>query len=173
MVVYARALGLARTGDISGAQAEIDRLRAAREAPLPLSKYWADQIEVQRLAATAMIARAQGRDGDAITALQAAADMDASMDKNNVTPGAIAPTRELLGDLLLELGKRKDALGAYETSLVADPNRFRSLYGAARAADRAGDAVKAKVYYTQIVALGSHADTPRPELAEARAYLEH
>ncbi len=173
MVTYARALGAARTGDIAAAQAEIDHLRAAREKVLATSRYWSDQIEVQRLAATAMVARAQQRDDEAVAGLRAAADLDASMDKNNVTPGPIVPTRELLADVLLELNKPADALKTYELSLAADPNRLRSIYGAAKAADRTGDTTKAKAYYQQLVLLGSHADTDRPELAEAKAYLEH
>ena len=170
MVTYARALGAARTGNIAGAQIEIDRLRAMRETVLATSKYWADQIEVQRLAAMAMLARAQGKDAAAVADLRSAAELDTSMDKNNVTPGAVVPTRELLGDLLLELNQPADALNAYELALAVDPNRFRSVYGAAKAADRAGDPAKAKTYYRQLALLGSHADTKRPELVEAQVY---
>ncbi|HSU04203.1 MAG TPA: hypothetical protein VLI93_01400 [Acetobacteraceae bacterium] len=172
MITYARALGEARTGDLKGAETEIAQLQSGRDALIEKNKYWSDQMEVQRRAASAMLARAQSRNDEALAMLQSAADLDASMDKQSVTPGAIVPTRELLGDLLLELDQPAKALAAYELSLTADPNRFRSVYGAAKAADRSGDRVKAKTYYEQLAMLGSHADTQRPELVEAKAYLE-
>ena len=76
-----------------------------------------------------------------------------------------------VGDLLLEVNQPAQALIAYEQTLSTDPNRFRSVYGAAKAADRAGDSARAKAYYQQLAVLGSHADTEKPELAEAKAYL--
>jgi hypothetical protein len=93
------------------------------------------------------------------------------MDKHPVTPGGLLPMRELLGDLLLELDRPALALPEYERTLASEPNRFRSLYGAGKAAERSGDAAKAKGYYVQLAALGSHADTERPELAEAKAFI--
>ena len=171
MITYARALGAARTGDVAGAQAEIGRLQAAHDAVISRNKYWADQIEVQVLAATSMLARAQGRDEEAIALLGQAADLEASMDKHPVTPGGIAPARELLGDLLLELNQPARALMAYEASLGADPNRFRSVYGAAKAADRAGEPARAKAYFGQLALLARAADTERPEIVEAKTYL--
>jgi len=88
-----------------------------------------------------------------------------------VTPGSIAPTRELLGDLLLELNRPAQALSAYEQTLATDPNRLRSVYGAAKAAASAGDSATAKTYYEQLVLLEGHADSETPEVAEAKAYL--
>jgi tetratricopeptide (TPR) repeat protein len=170
MITYARALGDARTGDLSGATNEIAHLQAARDALIEKNKYWSDQVEVQRRAASAELAHVQGHNDEAVAGLQSAADLEASMDKHPVTPGAIVPTRELLGDLLLELDQPAKALAAYELSLESDPNRFRSVYGAANAADRSGDRAKAKAYYQQLASLGSHADTGKPELLEARAY---
>jgi hypothetical protein len=70
------------------------------------------------------------------------------------------------------LNQPSQALAAYELSLTTDPNRFRSIYGAAKSADRSGDTVRAKAYFQQLAMLGGHADTQRPELAEAKAYLE-
>jgi Tfp pilus assembly protein PilF len=63
------------------------------------------------------------------------------------------------------------ALSEYEQSLTKDPNRFRSVYGAAKAAERSGDAAKAKAYYHELAALGRNADSDRAELVEAKAYL--
>ena len=93
------------------------------------------------------------------------------MDKHPVTPAPVVPARELLGDLLLDLNRPADALKEYEATLVAEPNRFRSLYGAARAAERAGDAARARMNYTVLVGLCGNADTERPEMREAKAFL--
>ena len=172
MVTFSRALGAARTGDLSAAQAEIDRLGSARDAISQKDKYWADQIEVQRQAAVAILAHVRGKEEDALAAMQSAAKLEAMMDKHPVTPSPIVPARELLGDLLLEMDQPTQALNEYEQSLTKDPNRFRSVYGAAKAAERAGDAAKAKAYYHQLAALGSNADGDRSELTEAKAYLQ-
>ena len=172
MIAFSRALGAARTGDFGGAQAEIDRLGSARDAASQKDKYWADQIEVQRQAAAAILAHVRGKDEEALTDMQSAAKLEATMDKHPVTPSPVVPMRELLGDLLLEMNQPTQALSEYEQSLTKDPNRFRSVYGAAKAAERAGDAAKAKAYYQQLAALGSNADGDRPELTEAKAYLQ-
>ena len=171
MISYARALGAARTGDVAGARMEIEHLQSAHDALVARNKYWADQIEVQRLAAVSMLSHAQGRDADALSELTQASDLEASMEKNPVTPGGIVPARELLGDLLLELDRPAQALKAYEQTLATDPNRLRSVYGAAKAAASAGDAAAAKTYYQQLVFLESHADGETPEVAEAKAYF--
>jgi hypothetical protein len=171
MVTFARALGAARTGDLAAAQAEISHREAARDATK--DKYWAAQIEVQRQAAAAMLAHARGKDEEALAGMRAAAELEGSMEKHPVTPGAIVPMRELLGDLLIEVNRPAQALLEYERSLTADPRRLRSLYGAAKAAERAGEPTKAKVYYQQLSALGSNADTDRPELIEAKNYLQN
>src|SRR6516162_4383884 len=172
MIAFSRALGAARTGDFGGAQAEIDRLGSARDAASQKDKYWADQIEVQRQAAAAILAHVRGKDEEALTDMQSAAKLEATMDKHPVTPSPVVPMRELLGDLLLEINQPTQALSEYEASLTKDPNRFRSVYGAAKAAERAGDAAKAKTYYQQLAALGSNGDGDRPELTEAKAYLQ-
>jgi tetratricopeptide (TPR) repeat protein len=171
MVTFSRALGAARTGDFGGAQAEIDRLASARDASSQKDKYWADQIEVQRQAAVAILAHARGQDEEALAELENAAKLEATMDKSPVTPSPIIPMRELLGDLLLEMNQPAQALSEYEQSLTKDPNRFRSVYGAAKAAEHSGDAAKAKAYYQKLAALGRNAESDRPELAEAKAYL--
>jgi len=133
--------------------------------------YWADQVEVQRRAAAAFVARAKGNTAEALTLLRSAADLEATMEKHPVTPAPIVPARELLGDLLLEVNRPADALKEFETTLVTEPNRFRSLFGAARAAQLAGDQARARSFYTTLVNLCGNADTERPELREAKAFL--
>lgn len=169
---YTRALGAARTGDQSGAEREIARLRALEDKLIASKdKYWADQVEVQRLAAAGMAKRAQGDDAEAIKLVRAAADLETGMDKHPVTPAAILPARELLADVLLELDRPAEALAEYQRSLAAEPKRFRSLLGAARASERLEAPAKARDYYTQLVAQCDKADTERRELTEAKAFL--
>jgi tetratricopeptide (TPR) repeat protein len=163
-VAFTRALGAARTGDVALAGREVQELHSLKDALVAAgNKYWADQVEVQRQAASAALARAEGRDEEALRLMRSAADLEGSMDKHPVTPSPVAPARELLGELLLELGRPGDALAEFERSLGTDPNRFRSLYGAARAAERMGDPAKAHGYYERVVALCGQADTERPE----------
>ena len=171
MINFARALGKAHTQDLTGAKAEIDKLAATRDTLKAKDKYWSDQVEAQRRAAVAILAQAEGRYDEAIRELRAAADLEDSMDKHPVTPGGIAPLRELLGDLLLDLRQPAAALTDYERLLTSTPNRLRTLYGAAKSADAAGDRAKAKQYFQRLAGLGSKADAPRPELKEATAYI--
>ena len=101
---------------------------------------------------------------------RAAAQLEEKTGKHPVTPGAPLPARELLGDMLLEMGQPAEALAAYEASLREAPNRFNSLYGAARAAERSQHTARARELYAALLAQ-CVADSPRPELAEARSNL--
>jgi tetratricopeptide (TPR) repeat protein len=132
--------------------------------------YWAKQVEVQRLAASGILARAQGDNQKAVELVRAAADLDASMDKHPATPAEVVPAREVLADLLLELNDPAAALKEYQQTVSAERNRFRSLVGVARAAKQTGDTTKAREAYEKLVALAS-ADSDRPELAEAKAFV--
>ncbi len=172
MVTYARALGAAHSGRIDEAKAELAKLQSVPNAlSLTKSSYWTDQVEVQRRSVSAALAEAEGRNGDALSLMRSAADLEAVSDKNNVTPGSIAPARELLGDMLLDMGQPALALTEYERSLGTDPNRYRAIAGAARAAAQAGDTAKAKNYYRSLQQLCASADTVRPEIASAKQYL--
>jgi len=171
MISYTRALGMARTGNIAGAETEVAKLQSLKQK-LDQAKddYWAKQVEVQRLAASGILAYAKGDDKQAVELVRAAAELDATMDKHPATPAEVMPARELLADLLLELNDPAAALKEYEMSLRTDRNRFRSLLGMARAAKQSGDAAKAREAYGKLVTLAS-TDTDRPELAEAKAFL--
>jgi tetratricopeptide (TPR) repeat protein len=172
LVTFTRALGMARTGDVAGAEKEVDRLASLRDSlGHAKNKYWADQVEVQRRAALGIVARARGNSQEALNSLRSAVDLESSMDKHPVTPAPVVPARELLGDLLLELNQPKEALAEFEGTLAAEPNRFRSLFGAAHAAELSGDTGKARAFYTKLVALCDRADTERPEIKQAKAYL--
>ena len=170
---FTHALGAARTGASDAAATAIAKLAAMREGLAEAKNtYWANQVEVQRQAASAMMSHMQGKDGDALELMRAAATLEASMDKHPATPGAVVPARELLADLLLELNRPADALKEYEATLATEPNRFRSLFGAAQAAERAGDTARARTYYERLLTMTAAADTPRPELQLAQAFIE-
>lgn len=151
---FARAVGHARSGEPAQARADVERLRQLRQNLLDAKNaYWAGQVDVEIRAAEGWIARAEGRNDEAEASLTAAADLEDSTDKSPVTPGAILPAREMLGDLLLELNQPQKALDSYERSLKDSPNRLNGLSGAARAAQSAGDVAKARGYYAQLARL--------------------
>jgi hypothetical protein len=170
--VFARALGAARSGDAAEARRRIERLRALN-ATLTERKlgYWAEQTEVQAKVATAWALKAEGKDADALAAMRAAADHEDATEKHVVTPGPIMPARELLGDMLMELGRPAEALAQYEASLAKEPNRFRGLYGAALAAESSGDKARARAHYAKLAAMCAGSESARPELARARQAL--
>jgi hypothetical protein len=172
IVWFARGLGAGRTGDLKSAHNALDRLDAIHQGLAQAKNdYWGAGVEVQRLAVAAFVARMEKKDAEAERLMRSAAELEDSLEKHAVTPGAVLPARELYGDLLLELGKPAPALAAYEASLQRAPNRFYALSGAARAAKRAGDAAKTRAYYGKLAAQCDHADGERPALDEARAYL--
>jgi tetratricopeptide (TPR) repeat protein len=169
---FGRALGAARAGDIAKARGAIDRLQSYRDALTQAQQaYWADQVEIQRKAAMAWVARAEGKTEEAFQLMRAAADLEDASEKHIAMENRLVPMRELLGELHLELNQPAEALREFEASLQNSPNRFRSFYGAAKAAERAGQPQKTKTFYEQLVVLCSQADAERPELTEARAFL--
>ncbi len=171
MTLFARAVGAARSGRPEAAEKDVARL-AAIAAALKAAKndYWATEVEAQRLGGAAWIAFVTSKHNEALGLMGAAADMEDASEKSGVSPGRILPARELLGDMLLESGNADDALAAYETSLVNDPKRLRSFYGAARAAAAAGNPYKARYYFARVVEMAD-TDSMRPELIESRDYL--
>ena len=87
--------------------------------------------------------------------------------------GPLAPARELLGYMLLDAGRSRDALTTFEATMKKEPNRFRGAYGAARAAEAAGDRGKARRYYSQLLEIAREADANRPELMAARKFVDN
>jgi tetratricopeptide (TPR) repeat protein len=163
-------LGAARSGDREQAAAAVEALAACRETLQAYEEaYWAAQVEIQHRAAAAWLALAQGRKEDALAAMRTAAALEDTTDKHPVTPGQIVPARELLAQMLLELGRPGEALAEFEAVLQAEPNRFGPLSGAAQAAALAGrpDAARARFAQLVEVAPGSR----RQEVREAREYL--
>ncbi|PYN21627.1 MAG: hypothetical protein DMD76_21420 [Candidatus Rokuibacteriota bacterium] len=168
IIYFARAIGAARSGDAARARGDVDRLAALKD--LMKDAYWAEQIEIQRRAAAAWTARAEGKGDEASALMGSAVELEASTEKHNITPGPIVTARELLGDMLMEAGQPGPAGQAYEASLRVAPNRFKALYGVAKAAERAGDREKARTYYGRLLATAASADSQRPELVEAKAF---
>jgi len=172
VTVFARGLGAARSGKVAAAQQDVARLQVLRDALVTSGQqYWADQTEMQRQVVSAWLARAAGKKEEAVKLMRAAATLEDSTEKHPVTPGPIAPARELLGELLLELNQPALALQAFEASHRVEPDRFKGLYGAARAADLAGQKEKARMFYTKLVIMCEKADHERPELVEAVTFL--
>jgi len=169
---FARGLGAARSGNVVAAKKEATRLESLAYA-LTTAKntYWAEQAEIQKLAVNGWIARAEGRNDEALALLRQAADREDATEKHPVTPGAIQPAREMLAELLLDTGQAAKALTEFEASQRTDPNRLHGLAGAARAAEASGDRAKARAYYTKLLELTKTADSPRPEIAKAKAFV--
>jgi hypothetical protein len=169
---FARALGATRAGNGEAAKADIaklvelrDKLREAKDA------YWAEQVDTQRQVASAWLLYAQGQHDEALKAMAAAADAEDKTEKSPVTPGPLAPARELYGAMLLERGIAKDALAAYEATLKKEPHRLGATLGAAKAAEMLGDAAAARAHYAAAVALTEEADPVRPDITAARAFV--
>ena len=96
---------------------------------------------------------AEGKHDEALKAMSAAADAEDKTEKSPVTPGPLAPARELYGEMLLDRGMAKEALAAFEATKAKEPNRFHGYAGAAQAAEKLGDKAKAKANYEKLIAL--------------------
>jgi tetratricopeptide (TPR) repeat protein len=169
---FARGLGMARSGNLAGAKAEIEAMKALRAALERVNdSYWADRTEEQMLAVSAWVAFKEGARDQALRFMRTAADNEDNSLKHVAMENRLYPLRELYGDLLLELGQAPAALIEYETALKATPNRYRGYLGVARAADAAGNRAKAIEYYGKLVDLAKTADAERQEVREAKAFL--
>jgi tetratricopeptide (TPR) repeat protein len=170
------AIGLAATHlkDRDTARRAIEALEQNREKLLKSKEtYWANQVEIQRQEVVAWLAFADGKSHDALAAMRNAAELEDNTEKSAVTPGPLAPARELLGDMLLELKRPTDALKEFEATLVREPNRFRSLYGAAEAAKLSGVRQAAQTYFRKLLKVAGQSDQPaRMELAEVKRELQ-
>ena len=169
---FARALGAARSGNLDAARTDIAKLAELRDKLVQEKDvYWSEQVDIQRQVATAWVLYDEGKHQEALAAMSAAADAEDKTEKSIVTPGPLAPARELYGAMLLERSMAKEALAAFEGTLSKEPNRLNATIGAARAAQQQGDMAKAKQYYAKAIALADGADTARSEVADARAFV--
>jgi tetratricopeptide (TPR) repeat protein len=166
---FARAMGGARSGNAAAAQADVDRLKDLRaELEKRGQGYWAGQVEIQMLGAQAWVAEAQGNREDALKFMRAAADLEDASEKHVAMENRLYPMRELLGDMLMAHGDPRAALKEYEAALRNTPMRLRGFYGAAKAAEAAGDAARAREYFDKLARLTKSSESDRPELREVR-----
>jgi tetratricopeptide (TPR) repeat protein len=171
LIEYAHALGRAHNGDLDGARRAIERMRELRDATAdPKFDYFKRHLDLQMQTASAWIAYDEGRKEEAVNFLRRAAEAEDILGKHPVSPGALVPAREQLGDLLLELGRPQEARVEFEAALKIYPNRFRGLYGAALSAERSQDREAARRYYATLAAQTMQADDSRSELGHIREY---
>jgi len=171
LIEYSHALGRAHTGDIAGARKAIDRMRQLRDSSTdPRLDYFKRHLDLQIQAASAWVTYSEGKKDEAVNLLRRAADAEDILGKHPVSPGALVPAREQLGDLLLKMDRPKEAEREFEAALKIYPGRFRGLYGAAQAAEQIGEKEKADHYYAKLVEQTAKADGSRSELAELREY---
>ncbi|HTV98479.1 MAG TPA: hypothetical protein VME42_20980 [Steroidobacteraceae bacterium] len=170
---FARGMGAARLRHTAAAIEAANALLRIRER---LSKanerYWELQVEIQATSVLAWSALAVGNDKEALRQMELAATMEDGTEKSVMTPGPLSPSRELLGEMLLEIHEPAQALVQFQATLKKEPRRFRSLYGAARAAQLSGHGDLSQKYLAELLTVCAHSETPgRPELEEARVAL--
>ena len=140
IAVWARGLGLARTGHAGDARAQAAILMQLQQQLQAAGRdYWAGQVAIQRLEVLAWAAQAEGKSQDAVALLRQAADTEDAVEKSPATPGPIVPAREQLGELLLLMNQPQAALKEFQISLQNAPGRRGSVTGAARAAQLASE----------------------------------
>jgi hypothetical protein len=170
LTYLAKAIGAARTGDAATARSAADALRSIKERLTEQKEvYWAQQIGIQHQSALAWLAFAEGRTTEALATMRAAATLEDSTEKSAVTPGPLAPARELVGEMLLLMNQPGEALKEFEATIAKEPNRFRALFGAARSASLVGDNPRARTHAAALLKICERADQPaRPELVQVR-----
>jgi hypothetical protein len=167
---FARGLGAARLGQEAAANESAIALKQIRERLLKTNEtYWARQVEIQQVAVVAWAALAEGKKEEALRQMKSAAELEDGTEKSAVTPGPLAPARELLAEMLLEMKEPAQALEQFKITLTKEPGRFRALYGAARAAQLSGSLQQGQKYFAELLEVCAHSDQPgRPEILEAQ-----
>jgi len=168
---FARAIGLARGGRPAEATPDIEALARITQSLAPGDPYWSGQVAIQRAAAAGWQQFASGRQEEGLATLRGAAEREAGTDKHVITPGPLAPARELYAEALLEAGQSAAALAVFQALQQTEPRRFRAIAGAASAADAAGDRDEARRQYGQLLDVAGSGGAGRPEVVTARAYV--
>jgi tetratricopeptide (TPR) repeat protein len=170
MTWFARGFGAARLRQAAAANESATALQQIRERLLKAGEsYWALQVEIQEHEVRAWAALAEGKKEEALRQMKSAAELEDGTEKSAVTPGPLAPARELLGEMLLEIKEPAQALEQFEATLKKEPGRFRALYGAAEAAELSGSRETSQRYFGELLKVCVHADMPgRSELVEAK-----
>jgi hypothetical protein len=170
---FARGLGAAQLRRAAAANEAAAALRQIQEGLSKVNeRYWARQVEIQATAVSAWSALAAGNKEAALRQMELAANMEDGTEKSAVTPGPLSPARELLADMLLKLNEPAKALVQFEATLQKEPRRFRSLYGAAHAAQLSGNRNLSQKYFGELLTVCARSDKPgRSEIREARESL--
>ena len=172
IVHFSRTLGKVHMGDLPGSKIELKALTRCHDyLEQAENDYMANQVLIMVKAADAWINYSENKHDQALALMRSSTDLEMKTDKQSLTPGEVLPAQELLGDLLSELKRPKEALHAYELNLQIRPNRFNSIYGAALAAKNIGDDEKAKMYFESLIKMTSVSDGDRPEINEAQKYI--
>jgi len=169
---FARALAASRLGRPDEATADIEALESLRASVAPVSPYWAMQIEIQELAVRAWQANSRGDIDTALEVMEQAAELEASTEKDSVTPGEVLPAAELYGDLLYESGRFEEALEAYRSALRRAPGRYNSLYGAGKSASAAGNPAAAAAYFNELLLIADNHENRRKDIDEVRHFMK-
>jgi len=169
---FGRAVGAARSGDPAGAKADLEHIHALGGKLADAGDaYWAEQAKIQETAAAAWIALAEGRRDEAVRLMRTAAELEDRTEKHIAMENRLSPMREMLGEMLLAVGDPAAALREFDTSLRVAPNRYRSIAGAAKAAESIGDRQAARAWDGRLLQLTADSDTARPEMTAARTFL--
>jgi tetratricopeptide (TPR) repeat protein len=150
--------------DLAGYDALLEQVKHGPRAYLA----GATGARIRRAEMLGWIAFADGNVADAATHLREAADLQDEVGQGEVD----IPAREMLGDVLLEANRPRDALAEYRVALKFSPNRFNGLYNAGRAAEAAGDTPQATAYYAALLkSTHDGADSARTELEHAKTFV--
>ncbi|MFT4564529.1 MAG: tetratricopeptide (TPR) repeat protein [Gammaproteobacteria bacterium] len=172
IIHLAHGLGAARSKELESSRLAIAGLKASEEK-LAKNAYWMGQVAIQRTIVEAWLALAENNPEQALSTMRKAVELEHSTEKSAISPGPLVAANEQLGEMLLELNQPVEALRSFRAAIAKEPGRFRGLYGAANAADAAGLKPAAKGYFAELVNSCANADADRPELIEARSYLQN
>ena len=174
LLYFAKGVGAGRSANPAVAKAAFEKMERLQETlgESPATKYWYNQMEIQKTAVKAWMQFAEGNTTEALANLQLAADMENKTEKSPITPGEIVQVRELLGDMYMELDDPKNALTAYEAALENSPNRFNVLYGAGKSAELTGEKEKAKMFFSKLMELEGESASEKRELAYAKKVVK-
>jgi tetratricopeptide (TPR) repeat protein len=169
LIYYAKGIGAGRSGNITIARQSFQKLEELQKTftDSESNKYWINQLEIQKKVVKAWELYAQNEVQKSLETLIAAADLEDATEKSPVTPGQLLPAREMLGDLLLEMNKPKEALKQYELTLEKNPNRLNALFGAGKSAELIGDKEKAAFYFTALLKNNKSSEQNSERIAHA------
>lgn len=165
IIHFTRAMGSVHTNNLQSANKELNELKRLQNVLTgQKDAYKANQVAIQATTAEAWIQWKSGKQNEALSLMQLAADMEDKTEKHPVTPGEVLPAMELLGDMYMQMNMPDKALAAYEANLQKHPNRLNGLYGAGRAAEKTGKKEKANTYFNQLVQITRVSENNRAEV---------